>query len=364
MPVITGKTVYVLGAGASHHTGIPLLGDFLFTARLILESNRTIRYKNAFDLVFSWIDAMRGSSYYVELDLNNLEHIFSLAEMERQINPAENNDIVKELRYLISETIDNTCQIEFNGDNFPPDKVYGQFVNKLQELNEARMKTSSGSESAFDADAVITFNYDVMLDNALHYHSLKAQYFLNSEPVTPSLPGTVKLLKLHGSINWGQCQTCAEGKRDLTILSPIPVGPGYTHVGRTKPVITPFKMATEILARAKCKSCHKYSTLEPFLVAPTWSKKIEDTPITNVWKTAVSEISDAFQLVVIGYSMPRTDTFFQYLLTLGLAENPKLHRVIVVDVDKRDDFRGRYEKVFSRSLSDRGGIKVSHPSKI
>ena len=76
MPVITGKTVYVLGAGASHHTGIPLLGDFLFTARLILESNRTIRHKDAFDLVFSWIDAMRGSSYYVELDLDNLEHIF------------------------------------------------------------------------------------------------------------------------------------------------------------------------------------------------------------------------------------------------------------------------------------------------
>ena len=61
--------------------------------------------------------------------------------------------------------------------------------------------------------------------------------------------------------------------------------------------------------------------------------------------------------------MPRTDTFFQYLLTLGLAENPKLHRVIVVDVDKRDDFRGRYEKVFSRSLSDRGALKFLTPLK-
>jgi hypothetical protein len=132
MPLITGKTVYILGAGASHHTGIPLLGDFLFSARLLMESNNTLRYREAFELVFAWIDAKRGSSYYVELDLNNLEHIFSLAEMDRQINPGSNNDIVKELRYVVSETIDNACKLEFQGDHLPPDKVYGQFVNTFQ----------------------------------------------------------------------------------------------------------------------------------------------------------------------------------------------------------------------------------------
>ena len=55
--------------------------------------------------------------------------------------------------------------------------------------------------------------------------------------------------------------------------------------------------------------------------------------------------------------MPPTDTFFQYLLTLGLASNPAFHRVVVVNRDNSEDFRERYEKVFSRSLSDRGRLQ-------
>ncbi len=34
---------------------------------------------------------------------------------------------------------------------------------------------------------------------------------------------------------------------------------------------------------------------------------------------------------MIGYSMPETDAFFKFLLTLGLAENDGLYKLIVVD---------------------------------
>jgi hypothetical protein len=99
------------------------------------------------------------------------------------------------------------------------------------------------------------------------------------------------------------------------------------------------------------------TTLEPFIIPPTWSKLIMDTPVAHVWKAAVDELMDAFQIIVIGYSMPQTDTFFQYLLTLGLESNPNLHRVIVVNVDQSDSLKERYERVFSRGLKDRGGLK-------
>ncbi len=73
---ITGKTIYVLGAGASQHTGAPLLRDFLVTARILREEKSELRYRGSFDRVFEWIDTLRGSSYYVEFDLDNLEHVF------------------------------------------------------------------------------------------------------------------------------------------------------------------------------------------------------------------------------------------------------------------------------------------------
>jgi hypothetical protein len=123
-----------------------------------------------------------------------------------------------------------------------------------------------------------------------------------------------------------------------------------------------FRMATEVMQKTKCKACNSTESLEPFIVPPTWSKRIADTPAAAVWKKAVEEMKEAFQIVVIGYSMPRTDTFFQYLLTLGLEENNRLHRVVIVDIDESDDFRDRYERVFARSLKDRGGLKFLRTS--
>ena len=351
MPPITGKTVYILGAGASQHTGIPLLRDFLFYARLLMESKTPLRHKDAYELVFSWIAALRGSAYYVELDLNNLEHIFSLAEMDKQIHPKDNNHIVKELRQVVSETLDNSCHLTYRGDLLPPDKLYGQFVESFGQMGKDK-------QSHFDNDSVITFNYDVMLDNAVDYHSMASEYCLTTDASDQSLRARIRLLKLHGSANWAECGACKNGK--LQVIPPSPVFPSDVRFARTKEDVIPFRMA-EILSRTPCQSCKQTNTLEPFFIAPTWSKKIEETPLTNVWSKAVEEIADAFQLVVVGYSMPKTDTFFQYLLTLGLADNPKLHRVIVVNTDDSEEFRERYAKVFSRSLIDRSALKFLCP---
>src|SRR5262249_47151515 len=79
--------------------------------------------------------------------------------------------------------------------------------------------------------------------------------------------------------------------------------------------------------------------------------------LSSVWGKAVSVIREAAQIVVVGYSMPPTDTFFQYLLTLGLSENPHLHRVVIVNPDCSESTTNRYRRVFARSLADRGRLK-------
>jgi hypothetical protein len=50
-----------------------------------------------------------------------------------------------------------------------------------------------------------------------------------------------------------------------------------------------------------------------------------------VWKKAVDALKTATRIIVIGYSMPESDAFFKFLLTLGLAENDRLNKLIVVD---------------------------------
>jgi hypothetical protein len=50
-----------------------------------------------------------------------------------------------------------------------------------------------------------------------------------------------------------------------------------------------------------------------------------------VWKRAVDALKTAARICVIGYSMPESDAFFKFLLALGLAENDRLNKLIVVD---------------------------------
>jgi len=350
MAQITGKTIYVLGAGASHHTGAPLLRDFLVTARLLREGRNELRYRDSFNRIFTWIDSLRASSYYVEFDLDNLEHVFSLAEMSRQLSLEAGEERSSDLRRIIMETLDRLA-LRYRQGQWQPDAVYHEFASLIDRLNDRRQQHTRGAHGVFEKEVIIAFNYDVMLDYAMRFVSAKPDYCLGEE----GAKGGVKLLKLHGSTNWASCRNC-KGHLQVVPATPIPAGhhiPGIPEEGHT----LVFKMVTNVLTHTSCDSCHNTDTLEPVVIPPTWSKAVAGTPIAKIWATAVSEIRNAFQLVVIGYSMPPTDTFFQYLLTLGLESNPGFHRVVVVNRDKSDALRERYEGVFSRSLRDRGRLK-------
>lgn len=345
---ITGKTIYVLGAGSSHHTGAPLLRDFLLTAKLLREGKKELKYKEAFDRIFKWIDSLRGASYYVELDLDNLEHIFSLAEMQKQIGIKEGKEHFSDLRYVVMETLDNRCQIRWTDKRYQPDDLYSLFVRTLNEVNNQRQQII-GSHGDFERDTIITLNYDVMLDYAMRFNSIRSDYCLTPDASLDSF----NILKLHGSTNWAFCRAC---NNQLQVIQPSPVPPGHTHISLDNGQLISFQMVTSVLPNTPCAKCEEKGTLEPVVIPPTWSKAVHDTPLVKVWETAVNETKKAFQVIVIGYSMPPTDTFFQYILTLGLSLNPNLYRVVVVNKDGSDELRQRYEKVFSRSLKDRGRL--------
>ena len=357
MGTITGKTIYVLGAGASQHTGAPLLRDFLVTARMLLESNPNLKHRNSFTRAFDWIDKLRGSSYYIEFDLDNLEHIFSLCEMLKQIGDEEGMEISSHLKYLVTETLDKTCQLEWSKNQFQPNRLYQQFVQQLDKLNDDRRTTLGKSEGDFERDLILTFNYDVMLDYAMGFENKAPEYCLFPPPYKNS---RYRLLKFHGSINWAMCRECVkkDPKSTIQAIQPHPLRPNSIVPPSVKDgTLFDLQMMTEVLPNTPCGFCKALNVLEPFVIPPTWSKAIGNTPLSPVWASAVREIKTAFQVIVVGYSMPATDTFFQYLLTLGLAQNSRLNRAVVVDKDSSPSLQERYAKVFSRSLNDRGRLQ-------
>ncbi len=86
-------------------------------------------------------------------------------------------------------------RFKFTDGQVQPTQTYGNFVNVLEQLMTQNRRAS-----------VITFNYDLGLDYALQFHRHGLDYCLEPSQFSPSL----RLLKLHGSLNWARCTECGK----------------------------------------------------------------------------------------------------------------------------------------------------------
>ena len=171
-------------------------------------------------------------------------------------------------------------------------------------------------------DAVVTFNYDCMMDDALcrkagrRWNPAKSYGFeVEETAATAWRPKKLKgkpprtpiaLLKLHGSLNWDRSAGTEPSQLAL----------------RDDPYTNNERAAAEV-------------------IPPVWDKTIKDDEVfKQIWKEARRTLPTGPVLIVIGYSVPSTDLLSQALIRVAAsdrAENHKLSHVIVVnpDVDAR-----------------------------
>jgi hypothetical protein len=72
------RYVFILGAGASRHTGAPLMAEFLDRARALFAANPTSEYSNDLQRVFGAISKLQSVHSKSELDIVNLESCSAL----------------------------------------------------------------------------------------------------------------------------------------------------------------------------------------------------------------------------------------------------------------------------------------------
>ena len=74
------EIVFILGAGASWHTGAPLMNNFLDKAEGLLASGQVDDSQEHFQDVFKAIHSLQAVDYKSSLDLDNLEQVFATFE--------------------------------------------------------------------------------------------------------------------------------------------------------------------------------------------------------------------------------------------------------------------------------------------
>lgn len=224
----------------------------------------------------------------------------------------------------------NTFHSSLNITPGPRVKRYGvqleQFIEVVAEYFGLIFREGSGHqkcryhEALADAlnadDTVVSFNYDCLMDVALVDRAQRSWNVLSGYGFAPTdgqdawrakyrgrgpmAKHSIRLLKLHGSLNW---------QRD----------PAGAVALRADPY--------EVVNRASGE-----------IVPPVWNKAISnDQILSELWKSARAEFARGPVLVVIGYSVPETDQLSQALIRVSASsrtDSNKLKALIVINPDR------------------------------
>lgn len=320
------RIVFILGAGASVDSGAPTMLNFLDKARdLLYEGRLESNDADRFEKVFNATGLLQRILAKSSVDIVNIESVFGLLEMARTISSfpgltkdelGANNDVldqlIQNLKFLITATLERTMEFPYRKKLSPPDS-YGKLADLIFDL----WRKDSGNSTS-----ILTFNYDLGADFALAHKAIIPEYCLDDgdwPEIQDNKTLRVPLLKLHGSLNW---------KLDISSGEVQPV-----HINKllgTRSIFEPSHepdksrlMVSSLIKKINEKDKNKYDL---FIVPPTWSKSEHHGRIAPVWKAAAKELSEAEHIFIIGYSLPESDYFFKFLYALGTVSDQSLLR--------------------------------------
>lgn len=316
--------VYFLGAGATKAVAkdAPLNDEILETA--LLES----RYDDISEELEEIKTFLKKVFHEKENNIPRLGDIlsfidFSLREKTISIKNYYYEDFIKirnSFVRLIATVLKNNLE---NLDS----SATVDFVNKIN-----------------DSDSIISTNYDIVIDNALLSRLNNTNYGAkireNIYPV-PHADGTtragrkidmllnqgpIKLLKLHGSLNWLYCPKCDE--IDITL--------------NAKGAAEYLNKEYEIL----CLNQYCTSNYEPLIVTPTKFKIYENRILNKIWEISRECISKTDEIIFIGYSLPEADTEIRCLLLNGINMAEKKPKITFVDRPGESNDVDNYKRLF------------------
>lgn len=209
-----------------------------------------------------------------------------------------------------------------------------KFARYLIDESKFRLKNEKS-----DRVSVITTNWDILLDNKIHYllqdeRPLEGVDFCgvvdyccyissldeDDHSIKPGLYAigkggyNVKLLKLHGSLNWMQCPKCQR----LYVKYYKSFSGGYVFDAKY------------------CRHCERNfggsdepsSQLNVNLIMPTFLKNLDNIQNKLIWQNAGIELSEATKVVFIGYSLPQADFEFKQLLSRMIRVDAEIEVVL------------------------------------
>ena len=356
MPEETEKTVYILGAGFSIPAGAPSQAALLGIALKIgLEDGLSERRECVLKFLREALNVDEEKVTLEEDVYTPIDRCISDGIGLKSYSLADLHKVREDLGSLVGYAIRNKLGYvhDQKGD------YVREFARHLVEKASVRAQLAVGVENSkaakdYDPLAVISLNWDILLDNALNDalhakdNGMRGDYdpfgvvdyccYISSVDPGESRIRTglwslgcrgynVKFLKIHGSMNWLQCSNCQQ-----------------MFVGFNEKLI--LRIIKEPLYCRHCEKQGNNSLLRGSLVMPTFLKDLRNFQIKLVWQNSAIEIMEARRLVFIGYSLPFADFEFRQVLSRMVHKDAKID--VVLWEGASDDEKRTYQEECNR----------------
>jgi hypothetical protein len=318
------ETVLFLGAGATRPFGIPLTAEIL-PALLQRLRDRTLfgRGKQARDaatllgrLLRAFAPGLGRKSIELPLITDLLSVIDHMLATGQAVRPGLGPHELDRLRTLLERGLTEVLAARVE-DERRNRRLLSQFTAWIEQL-------AAGGELT-----LISTNYDVVVEQSLYTRLERARlastvdfgvswYAPNARdphrrPARPRL----RLLKLHGSLDWLRCPLCEHL---------------YIH---------PARAAFRDSYREIACTCG-YRPLRHVIVAPSMVRDIRDSSLLAIWHEAQAALRSAQRWIIIGYSMPPEDVVIRSMFVRALGGRKRRPDVVLVQRGDSREVVNRY----------------------
>jgi NAD-dependent SIR2 family protein deacetylase len=254
---------FLLGAGASYPFGVPMMREFYEGFCSFVRSRR--------HHCWSFVEALRGQSEQepdLELLISQIEKVRSLRHTLTLVGALTDEVDVKikiadELRGYLEMYIIDTCE---------------RFVHLESRTVMGRLVKFADENSSY----IFSTNYDRLIEDAAEFHSVPCADGFEVDGSKPERRWTgqfqekLKLLKLHGSVNWYE----EAGSEQLYRLER-----GYS------------------LPSHEYLMSHEGKIIQPLMIIPTMEKMIAQRPYAGLLTKFLDALNEIDVLIVIGNSL-------------------------------------------------------------
>lgn len=325
--------IFVLGAGASYPDGVPLQKHIL---PMILSNGEIINSEVGRPVIefikdnFAYKD-QKGAYPYLEAVFGFLDYFIQNNE---SLSSKYSYTHIRGIKESLIKLIHHVVNSQTDRDS----KVYNTFWDVVKE------RTRNYS--------IISLNYDTMLEQAfgsregtygyLDYCIHLMNYEKNKEleqfnywidPRSPVVvdenedPVPIKLMKLHGSLNWKYCSCCNQ-----TLLTTwdreIDLTKGK-FTGYTYPDMEKYEYV-----------CPQDGTdFETLILMPSYVKPLHHPVISQLLSEAAREIRATQKIVFVGYSLSDADLHIRALFKKHLTDDVEVY---VINTRETDAFKLKY----------------------